>query len=283
MIRSTIGLAVLGLAAAASEAPRPSSTSAEGLRFHLAQTPEEPPTNYPVLLVWPAHVSFGQVVLGDSVTNWFTVKNIGGGIAQGTAGPRWSASNFHPDTFQVLNGEYSLRPGESHAVGVAYFPSGAAMDSVAMGFGNSEGAEVIATVGGSRLGTNARLAAVISVTPTNIDFGVVKFGETRTNYITVRNTGGALLRGSAHVGLELTREEMRIAETNALKRRFTPAPFDLISGNTYALGSNESQTVVVTYTPSGLLPTNRALVYFPGEGWRVETRTVTLSGAIEVP
>jgi hypothetical protein len=244
----------------------------------------EAPTNHPMLSVWPPRLNMGQVMLGDSVTNSFTIKNLGGGTVRGSAGILWSSwDRYDPDTVRILDAWYGLGPNESRALRVVYTPSGASNDVKIVNFASSDGMEAIALVIGSSLGTNARPAAVISVTPTSIDFGVVKFGETRTNYITVKNMGGALLRGRAHIGLELTREEMRVAETNALKRRFTPAPFDLISGNTYALGSNESQTVVVTYTPSGLLPTNRALVYFPGEGRRVETRTVTISGASELP
>jgi hypothetical protein len=240
----------------------------------------EAPTNYPVISVWPPSLFFGPVLMGESVTNSFAVKNVGGGRLDGWAG--WG-THHNRESFEILDGAYSLAAGESHAVRVAYSPSGATSDFEDISFGNRDGTRATALVCGTRFGTNVAATPVISVGPTNIDFGAVKFGETRTNHITVKNIGGALLRGSAHVGLELTREEMRIAETNALKRRFTPAPFDLVSGNTYTLGSNESQTVVVTYTPSGLLPTNRALVYFPGEGRRVETRTVTLSGAIEVP
>jgi Subtilase family/Fervidolysin N-terminal prodomain/Cep192 domain 4 len=68
----------------------------------------------------------------------------------------------------------------------------------------------------------------ISVTPSSIDFGGVAVGSSIDKNITVKNTGGGILAGSASAN----------------------APFSIISGGTYNLSGGQSQTVNVRFAPT---------------------------------
>jgi len=113
-------------------------------------------------------------------------------------------------------------------------PSSAAWDIGAYQYG----------AGGS--GTN--LTPLISVSPTNLNF-VSMNNAVVTNTLTVRNAGGGMLTGTASV----------------------PSPFQIISGGTYNLTNNQSQTVTVSYSPNGV-STNSLITFTSGSGASVPVR-----------
>lgn len=88
---------------------------------------------------------------------------------------------------------------------------------------------------------------VISISPLSLSFGAVS--GPATNNFTVQNVGGGTLAGTASVA----------------------APFSIVSGGAYSLGANQSQTVLVSYTPIG---NDTATVTFTGGGGA----TATVSG-----
>ncbi len=67
----------------------------------------------------------------------------------------------------------------------------------------------------------------VQLTPTSLDFGVVYVGTTNNLTFSLRNSGGGTLSGSATA----------------------TAPFQVVAGSTYSLGSNQSQTITVRYVP----------------------------------
>lgn len=85
---------------------------------------------------------------------------------------------------------------------------------------------------------------VISVAPTSASYGSVPVGEAATNILTVRNTSGGILTGNASVS----------------------APFTIISGGSYSLGSNQSQTVAIAYVPSTPGTNVQSVVFSGGNG-----------------
>jgi hypothetical protein len=99
-------------------------------------------------------------------------------------------------------------------------------------------------------------AAVVSVTPTSQNFGIVTVGLTTNKMFTVQNTGGGTLTGSASVS----------------------SPFSIVSGGSYSLGAGQSQTVMVAYSPTAA-GTNAQSVTFTGAGGG----SGTVSGAAYVP
>jgi len=102
---------------------------------------------------------------------------------------------------------------------------------------------------GGRPGTTN---AIITVSGNNTDFGILRVGTSSNLSFTVRNSGGSTLVGAATA----------------------VAPFSVISGGAYSLGSNQSQTVTVRYTPT-LMGQQDGTVTFTGGG----NSTLQVSGA----
>ena len=71
---------------------------------------------------------------------------------------------------------------------------------------------------------------VISVTPTNLNFGIIGVGRTKDLVVTIENVGGGTLAGSAR-GKDF---------------------FSVVSGGTYNLTNHQSQTVTIRYSPKAV-------------------------------
>jgi Concanavalin A-like lectin/glucanases superfamily/Bacterial Ig domain len=84
---------------------------------------------------------------------------------------------------------------------------------------------------------------VMVVSPSSRDFASVTVGATSDLTLTVQNSGGSTLSGTASV----------------------PVPFSIVAGGTYSLGASQSQTVTVRFSPSAVGNTN-GTVTFTGAG-----------------
>jgi len=89
------------------------------------------------------------------------------------------------------------------------------------------------------------------VSPTALDFGVLRKKQSATNSILVENVGSGTLVGTATVR----------------------PPFKILSGANYKLRRNEAQVVTIVYTPDGAR-TNAQVVTFTGGASEVSA-TVT--------
>ena len=166
--------------------------------------------------VVPGSLAFGVILSGTSKTNSFAVSNVGGGTLSG------SASASAP--FSVVAGaSYSLAAGQTQTVVVAFNPGSAGSYSQNVTLTGGGGA----SVGVSGSATNVLLPAAIQAVPGSLAFGVILSGTSKTNSFAVSNVGGGTLSGTASVG----------------------SPFSIVSGGSYNLGSNQSQTVVVAFNP----------------------------------
>ncbi|MBI3853207.1 MAG: hypothetical protein HY298_23400 [Verrucomicrobia bacterium] len=85
---------------------------------------------------------------------------------------------------------------------------------------------------------------VISVSPSQLDFGSVTTNTGREMSFTVQNSGAGTLAGTATVS----------------------APYAIISGGTFSLGANQSQTVTVRFDPTTLGSVNRTVTLTGGGG-----------------
>jgi hypothetical protein len=95
--------------------------------------------------------------------------------------------------------------------------------------GSSRGSDGAFDIGAFEYGAGGPATnPVISVTPGSLDFGTIASGATKDLAFTVRNAGGGLLAGMATVS----------------------SPFTVISGSSYSLSSNQSQTVTIRYNPA---------------------------------
>ena len=73
---------------------------------------------------------------------------------------------------------------------------------------------------------------VISVTPTNLNFGIIGVGRTKNLSVVVQNLGGGTLAGSVSAS--------------------AGDAFSVVSGGTYALTNNQSQAVTIRYSPKSV-------------------------------
>jgi hypothetical protein len=94
--------------------------------------------------------------------------------------------------------------------------------------------------------------AAIQVSPSTLAFGSLLTNTAATNFFIVQNAGGGTLSGTASV----------------------PAPFYIVGGGAYTLGSNQSQTVTVRYSASGLND-SQVVTFTGGDG-----ATATVSGSL---
>ena len=92
--------------------------------------------------------------------------------------------------------------------------------------------------------TSANGNPVISISPLTLNFGSVPASIYVTNNFIVKNIGSGTLVGAASVS----------------------APFNIVSGGTYSLGSNQTQTVMVSYSPSGAVTDSQTVVFTGGSG-----------------
>jgi hypothetical protein len=97
--------------------------------------------------------------------------------------------------------------------------------------GSATGTVAFTSNGGNASGTVSGTGGpppVMSVTPASQSFGMVAVGSSKDLTFTVQNVGGGTLTGSAS----------------------TVAPYSIVSGGSYSLGSFASQAVVVRFTPT---------------------------------
>ena len=84
----------------------------------------------------------------------------------------------------------------------------------------------------------------IAVTPSSQNFGSIPVGTTADRAFSVQNAAGGTLSGSASV----------------------PAPYSIVSGGSYSLGSGASQTVIVRYSPTSAGTHNQTVTFTGGGG-----------------
>lgn len=193
---------------------------------------------------WPA-------VLMEGITaNWaFNYNLINAGASGNINVSGWMQANgqllapkFTSYTAYALNNNYRLLSTDTSALDrgtslASYFttdkagltrPQGAAWDIGAFEFAS----------------TGPVTNAAISVSPPSLDFGSLAVGQSTNLTFTVRNAGAGTLSGAASVGL----------------------PFSIVSGGTYSLGSNQSQTVTVRYAPTAAGNHSQSVAFTGADG-----------------
>jgi hypothetical protein len=201
--------------AAGSFAQTLTFTGAGGTNLAVAGVATNMPM--PVMQISASSLSLGMILTNTTATNTFTVQNSGTGTLTGTA--TISAP------FSILSGgSYSLTAGESQTVSVLFRPTAAGSYSQTLTLTGDGGTDLIF----SGMATNAlpTIPAIV-VTPGSLNFGPLTSGNSQTNTISVLNGGGGTLAGTATVA----------------------SPFTIISGATFSLGANQSQTIQFVFTP----------------------------------
>ena len=137
-----------------------------------------------LIKVEPTEIDFGVVPVGTSKTEHFTVSNVG------TSSLTFRLSEHHSDIDIPESGkEFTLAAGESKTFDVIYTPTdpNGGSGSAVRVFSDAENGTQYVTIEGQ--GAPADLPSAIKVEPTEIDFGTVPQGTSKTEYFTVSNIG----------------------------------------------------------------------------------------------
>jgi hypothetical protein len=201
----------------------------------------------PAIAISPLSEDFGYIQIGTTANRTFYVTNSGGGTLTGTA------SVSAPYT--VTSGaSYSLGEGSSQAVVVQYSPTAVGTNNNTVSFTGGSGAT--ASVAGA-----AYPPPAIAVTPTSLDFRYLLVDGTRDLSLYVTNTGGGRLIGSATA----------------------TAPYSILSGADYDLGTKQGQTVVVRYNPTSAGTNLSQVLLSGGGGASVSLRGVAVESGVNTP
>ena len=99
-----------------------------------------------------------------------------------------------------------------------------------------------------------RTNSAIAVIPRSLDFGSVAVGRSRSLTLMVQNPGRGILNGTAKVS----------------------APFSIIAGGIYSLGSNQSQMIEVQYDPEAVGMNVTAVRLTGGSGTKITVAGVAV-------
>lgn len=223
----------------------PADTSADSATLRIASDdPDEPmvavslsgrgtPVPVPEVTVSPVSLAFGDLVVGQSATLSFTVRNDG---TASLAVSRIALGAGTSSAFAIVSGPASvdLAPGASAGVSVAYRPTAAVSSTGTVVVESNDADEAVVAVSLSGRGVPAPLPE-IDVTPLSLSFGDVVVGGSFTLSVTVRNVGTADLSVSS-IGIA-------VGSSPAFLRTAGPSSATVAPG--------QSVVASVTYTPPG--------------------------------
>ena len=224
-----------------------SFTGGSGTNTTVSGSATNAPVPTPILQVTPGSIGYGTLLVGTSKTNSFTVQNIGTGTLSGTASVSAPFS-------VVSGGSYSLGANASQTVVVAFSPSGGEQlqpecELYGREWDEHDGERERDQCAGAHAGPPGDAG----------EYWIwdVAGGDEPTNSFTVQNTGTGTLSGTASVS----------------------APFSVVSGGSYSLGANASQTVVVAFSPAVASNYNQSVSFTGGSG----TNTTVSGSATNAP
>lgn len=165
--------------------------------------------------VSPTSLSFGNVSVGNSSSQTFTITNTGTSLMSGTVFESCGEFSVSPAT-------YSLLPGMSKAFTVTFSPTSGGSKSCTINT-SSPCANVVATGTGQ-----TAPSGTCSVSPTSLSFSGVPVGGSSSQTFTITNTSSGIQGGSILEGCS----------------EFSVSP------NIYLLGPGSSLTVTVTFSPT---------------------------------
>lgn len=168
----------------------------------------------PVCSVTPTSLSFGDLTIGESATETFTIRNIGGGRLTG------EVEEACGDYTIVGSAEYDLMAGQQQSISVRYAPSNVGADNCTISVGS--GCSAVSCSGSGDYEPECVVA------PTTLDFGTVTVGYSEDRNFQITNTGGRVLTGS-------------VSESCP--------DFSIVGATSYSLSAGQSRTFVVRYMP----------------------------------
>lgn len=126
-------------------------------------------------------LDFGTVAIGDASERNFTITNVGEGVLSG------EVHDLSAAYYIVSDKEYSLSPGESHEVTVAFSPTSCGAIAGVIFPGNNACSDVSCTGEGAEGGSE--------ISPPALDFGMPNPGSETTRQVFITNYGCTTLCG----------------------------------------------------------------------------------------
>ena len=238
------------------------SDEASRTYFHnTVDLPNGTPT--PDIAVSPVLYGYGDVLVGASAAKTFVVQNTGNATLQVTG---TSVTGANANQFSITNGggSFSLAPGGTRNVVVAFAPTGPGAKSAALRLTSNDPDESPFDI--PLTGTAILPAPDIAVLPASLDFGNVLVREDSQAEIRVLNMGGGTLQVTATelagpgstafaVTAGLAPFALAPGDSSLLQLRFAPAA----PGGRFAILRIEStdpdeNPVFVPLTGSGIVP-----------------------------
>jgi len=210
------------------------------------------PTREPDIGVNPDDISYGEVVINESVTESFEISNTGSATLDITG---VEIETGDEDSFSLGPAPSSLAPDESANVSATFTPEDTTVLSAEVEIRNSD---TLRTVELSGFGVDSDL----TLNRTGIDFGELAEGETRREAVTIRNDGSANLTltglsitGSheADFAVDGARDVLEPGDRTIANVSFTPTTVG-IRNATLLVETDTAGTIGVDLRGSGIGP-----------------------------
>ncbi|MBI5473539.1 MAG: choice-of-anchor D domain-containing protein [Ignavibacteriae bacterium] len=210
----------------------------------------DPSLNIPILTANPPTLSFANVLVGQTTTDSILISNTGGGTLV------ISSASSNNSRFTVQPTSASIPEGSSRRFYVTFSPAGIGLQNATITFVHNAPNSPTGII------TNGTgIAPLFSVVPATIDFHNVAVNSTKTDSVTVTNSGTAPLNISnvsstnARFTVLPTNVQILPSSTQVFTITFAPNTIGAASGNILfthdALGSPDTVSVSGTGTAPG--------------------------------
>jgi hypothetical protein len=209
----------------------------------------------PQISVTPASASFGNVMVGASGSQSFTIKNTGTAtlsVTQATlAGTGFSLTG--------LTLPLSVAPGASSTFSLGFTPASASSFSGSLTLvSNAPSSPLVIALAG----TGATQTLQLSVTPSSLSFGNIATGTSTTKTVTLTNTGNTSVSISqiAETGTGFTAAGLSLPLTLAAGAStsftvtFDPATAGSLSGSVTVTSTASNSPSTITLSGTGVQP-----------------------------
>ena len=201
----------------------------------------------PIMSAWPGSYAFGILSTGTTTTASIIVSNANNGTLSG------SASGLSGPLSVISGATYSLVTGQATNVVVQFAPVTASTNTQTLALSGAAGTNITITASA----TNGVAVPGISISTANLVMANILTNTTETGTITVQNTGGGTLSGTASIS----------------------SPFSITSGSVYNLTAGVTTNVVFSFTSSTAQTNTQVATFTGGAG---ATANVT-AGATNYP
>ncbi len=211
----------------------------------------------PKIAVAPTSLSFGNVTVGSSGTQTFTISNTGNAtLTGGVALASGTSTEFTPSpaSFSIVAG------GAAVTVTVSYAPNAVGSDSGSIVVSSNDITSPTVSVAVSGTGT-AIPQPSIALVPSTLSFGTVTVGGSASLTTQVQNTGDAALNVTA----------ITLGAGTSSEFSWSPAA-------PIAVPAGGSATVTVTYTPAAAGTDSGTIVFTSNAGTSPTSLSVTGAG-----